>query len=70
MKNFIIKSNEWYDDLPEPKRFLFFLIIVCGGVCISNYLLYVTNNPWPFAIWTLSLVLWRISYSFIKVFEK
>lgn len=70
MKNFIIKSNEWYDDLPEPKRFLLFLIIVCGGVCISNYLLYATNNPWPFVIWTLSLVLWRMSYSFIKAFGK
>lgn len=69
MKNFIIKSNEWYDDLPELKRFLFFLLFLVGGLLVCEFFLSL-DNPWPFVIWTSCLTFWRMSYTFIKAFEK
>lgn len=72
MKNFIIKSNEWYDDLPEPKRFLFFLLFLVGGTLLCELFLFYLDRiqPWPFIIWVSCLTFWRISYTFIKAFGK
>ena len=60
MKNWIIKSNEWYDNVLEPKRFLFMFFVVAIVVVISQW--YVLTFP----IFALIVVLWRASYSLIK----
>ena len=64
IKKLIIKSNEWYDNLPEPKRSLFFLIVVFGGLIISQYFMFVENSVIAFIIWS-SLISWRCGYIFI-----
>ena len=67
MKKLIIKSNKWYDNLPEPKRTLFFLIVILGSLIVSECIsVYVSNNIfWGFIIWNVVFCSWRISYVFI-----
>lgn len=69
MKKFIIKSNEWYDDLKEPKRVLFFVVVVMGSLIFAQYLMYAKNFIWAFPIWALTVSSWRVSYSFIRATE-
>jgi len=68
MKNFIIKSNEWYDNLPEPKRTYFFLIVVflvfIAQICLIN------NFLWIWMAFIVSIVFWRISYVLFNWKEK
>lgn len=70
MKKIIVRSNEWYDNLKEPNRVLFFLVFVMGGLIVSQYFMYVKQNPWVFVGWVLGLTLWRVSYVFIKNIQK
>ena len=70
MKGIIVRSNQWYDNLKEPNRALFFLVFVMGGLIVAQYFRYVENNPWVFVGWALVLTLWRVSYIFIKNFKK
>ena len=61
MKNWIIKSNEWYDNIVEPKRFLLMIFVVLMIIIISHYFF-----VFLFPIFALIVVLWRDSYSLIK----
>ena len=66
MKNFIIKSNEWYDNLSEVPRFLFFLLVAVGGLALTEYFMYVHKFIWAFPIWAGTLLFWRMSYVIMK----
>ena len=70
MKNWIIKSNEWFDNLPEPKRSFIFLL-GCGitllGVMIG---LIIYNFMWGLPIWVVLFLGWRIPYFIIKEKDK
>ena len=44
MKNWIIKSNDWYDSLPEPKRSLFFLAFIMSTLLVAQYFMIVKVN--------------------------
>lgn len=67
MKNIIIKSNSWFDTLPDAKRTLFFLVAICGSFLIvqivSNFIL---KTPWPTILWLCGVSSWRLSYFFFK----
>lgn len=67
MKNFIIKSNEWYDNLPEPKRTYFFLIVVLF-VLIAQISL-INNFLWIWMAFIVTIVFWRISYTIINLIK-
>jgi len=69
MKKFIIRTNKWYDNLPELKRFLFFLIVIMGSLFVAQYLMYVEDFIWAFPIWALLVCFWRIGYVFIQWYE-
>ena len=62
MKKYWIQSNEWYDNLTEPKRDLFFLIVVLGSLLGVQYLTYVHDVIWAFPIWAFVLWLYRFPY--------
>lgn len=62
IRNAIYRSNEWYDDLPELKRFLIFLWVIGGSLFITQILLYVYNIWYAFPIVTFIFVSWRIIY--------
>jgi len=67
MKQLIIKSNEWYDNLPEPKRTLFFFITIVGSLLVMECINYCIskNVIFAFLIWILLFCSWRVSYIFI-----
>lgn len=63
MKNIIIKSNSWFDNLPDNKRTLFFLIAICGSLLISQIIsILILDSPWPIIIWLSVASFWRLSY--------
>lgn len=66
MKNFILKTNKWYDNLPEPKRSLFFLIVIMGSLIAVQYLTYAKNYIWAFPLWATIICSWRCIYMFKK----
>lgn len=67
MKKIIIKTNQWYDTLPEFRRALFFLIVILGSLLISQYYMHVEKLFWIFPVWVLSMSGWRIAYIFIQL---
>jgi len=70
VKDWIIKSNEWYDDLPENKRFLFFLIVIGGSLLLCQYLLYSKQCIWALPVWVIVFFSWRFGYIILKEREK
>ena len=70
MRRLIVRSNQWYDNLKEPNRALFFLVFVMGGLIVAQYFMVVEENPWLFIGWSLLLTLWRVSYVFTQNFKK
>ncbi len=69
MKKLITKSNEWYDNLPELKRLLFFLIVIMGSLILTMCIFYILNFVWSFIIWASILAFWRCGYIFIKWYD-
>ena len=65
MKNPIVRSNEWYDNLPEPKRGIFFLLAIFGTFVITQILAYVLDLWYFLPIWMIIVSFWRVSYIFI-----
>jgi hypothetical protein len=65
MKNWIVKSNEWYDNLPELKRFLFFFFGIMGSYTLVMLVLF-PNCVWAFPIWAFFVVSWRLNYIIMK----
>jgi hypothetical protein len=69
MKKLIIKSNEWYDNLPEPKRTFFFLIVIMSTMLFAQYLTVCGKFIWAFPIWCTVFIVWRASPTFINWYE-
>ena len=65
MKNLIIKTNKYYDSLPEMKRLLFFLIVIGGSQLMALFFMYVYDFIFAFLIWAGMVFLWRGSYIFL-----
>ncbi len=61
MKNWIIKSNEWYNNLLEPIRFLLLFFVVTSILTISQYCFILL-----FPIFALIVVFWRFGYEILK----
>jgi hypothetical protein len=66
MKKLITKPNEWYDNLSDNKRDLFFLVFVFGSLILTQYLTYVENFIWSFPIWVCFWSILRIPYFLIR----
>lgn len=62
IKKAIFNSNRWYDNLPEPKRLLFFLVFIMGTFILTQYFSYTTQNFMIFPIWALIVSIWRGVY--------
>lgn len=65
MKKWIIKSNEWYDSLEEPLRYVIFVLLVGGGLTFCEVKM-VSGNFYYLPIYLLSIFIWRISYIILK----
>lgn len=70
MRELITKSNEWYDNLPELNRFLFFVVVLIGviqsALYVCMYIISPINSIFVFPIWATLMFLWRGGYFFIK----
>ena len=66
MKKLITKPNEWYDNLSDNKRDLFFLVFVFGSLILTQYLTYVENFIGSFPIWVCFWSILRIPYFLIR----
>ena len=62
MRNPIKQSNQWYDNLPELKRDLFFFIFIFGSLLVAQVLTYVEDKLWALPTWMIIWSLWRIPY--------
>ena len=62
MKNWVIKSNNWYDNLKEPKRFLFLMFSIALPISFSLALL---NHGiyWVSPVLIITMLLWRMGGS-------
>ena len=69
MRNTITQSNEWYDNLPELKRDLFFLVFIFGSLLIAQFLMYVEDFIWALPIWMVVWSSWRLPYV-LKKYKK
>jgi len=59
MIKWIIKTNDWYDNLKSTKRLLFFLFVIMIPILISQYL-QVSYDIWcVFPILVILIVIWR-----------
>ncbi len=64
MIKYILKANQWYDNLKEPKRFLLFISLVCIPLGLSNALMYTNDSKWSVMIFPavcLLIMLFRIT---------
>ena len=71
MKNWILKSNRWYDNLPEPKRTLFFLIVILGSLALFQFVFYLLKHEtiYGFLLWVMIFAGWRVSCIFINWYQ-
>ena len=60
----IYSLNEWYDDLEEPKRFLYFLLIIGGSNVLTQILVYCYDMWYAFPIWVIVMFILRGFYVF------
>lgn len=67
MKNFIIKTNQWYESLPTTTGGIFYLSLTLIPHIILT--LMTNNHPLSF-LWVFSVAIWRISYEFFKDMER
>ena len=69
MINYIIKCNNWYDSLKEPKRTLFFFFILVPLICGTQLLLTTLYNEVGYiywSIWVSILAMFRMVPIFVK----
>lgn len=66
MKKIIIKSNGWYDDLPDSKRTSFFLIFIVGTFFIVQICAYVFGLILLLPMWLIIISLWRLLPRLLK----
>lgn len=68
MKKLIIKSNKWYDNLPEIKRDIIFVCILFV-IIITDYISNIIDLFWLFPLSVFLIVFWRIAYILINEFD-
>jgi fatty-acid desaturase len=64
MIKYILKANQWYDNLKEPKRFLFALMFVFIPLGLSNAFMHTNDNKWSimiFPAFCLLIMLFRMT---------
>jgi hypothetical protein len=66
MINPITQSNKWYDNLPDLKRDLFFLVFIFGSLIVAQFLMYVKDCIWSVPVWVIIWTLWRLPYILTK----
>ena len=76
MKNWIIKSNQWYENLPEKKGSIFYLCLVFIPYILLNIILIgfiPTISPLVCTLscgsWIILVTLWRVLYDIIKFYD-
>ncbi len=70
MIRFIIKSNEWYEKLPELKGFIFYLSLIFIPYTILLILVQGVHGNICAIFWPLIVALWRMSYKLLVDFKK
>lgn len=65
IKDWIIKSNDWYDDLKENKRTLFFLGVIFLPSLLIVIIQSIFNIWYLLVIWIVLLSFWRITRLFL-----
>lgn len=70
MRKFLIKTNEWYDKLPEIPRALAFIIGIMLPIVVCQYLMFVEHIFWPFFLFALIVMVWRIGGAYAKYQKK
>jgi len=75
--NFIIKSNEWYENLPRFSGEMFYLgLVFIPYICIVFGLILLTPSETGILecglgmLWILMVCLWRLSFDWIKDYRK
>jgi hypothetical protein len=58
----IYSSNEWYDDLADGKRELFFVLVIMGTLAVAQILMYCYDIWYGVPIWAGVFLLWRMPY--------
>lgn len=66
MKNLIIRTNEWFENLTPIKALSVYLPLL-----LIPYVLLICSLPMPYGpiiavLWTMVPPTWRLSYTFIK----
>jgi hypothetical protein len=61
----ILKANSWYDNLKEPNRSILFLIILISIIGSQ----FIFNNILTWAIFTMTLVGFRMMPTIYKLFK-
>lgn len=64
MKKFIIKSNEWFDNLPDIIRMIFFLGAIF--LVLIAQILSGMNFLWIWVAFITLTVFWRVSYTLVN----
>lgn len=59
MKNKLLKLNQWYDNLPLPIRFLYFLIFIAIPLAVTSYLSETEMAPLAFPVFVLLVMFIR-----------
>ena len=62
----IVKSNIWYDNLPEPHRTIYGLgglILTLIAAKMIDYI-WMNKAPWAFIIWASVVAAWRCTSVF------
>ncbi len=66
MRKIVTKSNEWYDSLPENKRFLYFMAFIMCSLLIVEGLFYLGDFLWAIPMWIIAVCTWRVPYIYFK----
>jgi hypothetical protein len=69
MKKLIIKSNQWYEALPDMKGFIFYFSLV-----FIPYVILMLTLPKPYYLfsigWPFLVAIWRFSYQVITDLDR
>ena len=69
-RKFIVKSNDWYDELPDVKRIFAFLVILFLPLTLIT--IFLEGNAFTYSyLGTVTLIaFWRFSRVFYHIKEK
>ena len=66
MKNFIIKSNLWFQKFDIMYRLLFFFLGDIACIILENILLPANSLPYFVLPYLILFGVWRLSFKFVK----